>query len=996
MMVVFVSQCEKKALARTRRILDAFADRIGDRTWQTVITQEGLLAVKKLLRQTASKNTAVSCHYIRTRSITERAWVVGRQSAFNNRGVVPVNYTSKELIMDKLPSDTTKLIANQKLQPLTQHLFAVGYVALQLLEKMGVQNEKLKQLTFIAGVLHDIGKIDPEFQSWLLKQSKKNTDKNIPEDGAHIDAPSKFSFEKYPRHNEFSWVLSEALLRETNDFSPEQKNQILYGVYWHHRKPYRKASEEDKFARSEGIFLLMEDSLKKKQDDFYEKAKNVLKNITQIAESFNTSTLLPIFSSKFELAKKEVPSFKNYNPALSKLEQYQKAVTENALNNILRTAVISADRLVSSLCAEDLEEYLVERSLSQLVEKVSHGNGELLKGIEECLDGFKKRFPVSEQNSAQNTTAHKLAGLQKYAVMNDAANIGVLQGPAGCGKTKIVLEWATLTEVQKIIWVCPRVQVCQGLLHDLTHPDYLPNSRIEIFTGEYKKILSGGMSFEHAPDTEPCDYFSGDIVITTIDQIMNSALTHNNISSFVELMHAHVVFDEFHELIPIPGFNLLFAELMESKKLLGAKANTLLVSATPNYFFLKDFLNIPDKDIVTIDSFNSARYQIDFDVYDETEVISPLITKPYGNNTFVISNTAHDAQLGYLLHHNNENSLLFHSKYTKSDKVKLFNEVVESFKREGNRKFDVLRSGPIVQASLNISCDRMITELTSPENCLQRLGRLDRFGMNKFVNRYTIMVPESFDKMGKQTSSFAKFLSEQNIIKGTRAWLNFLKDKVSNGNELSINELYQYYREYYSESASLQAAKEDFLRALGKSVVLINKNISDPVSVLPKSKKNSSLIKILANSLRGDNCFVQMAVCKVSEILHIDMIDEYAYDLDTDLDKPQPNLTASVAQIRGYDNEDHNLVQHMRKKHHNIRCDIGYKKARNEWELIKEARSPDKPIYLSYTPSDLAKIGGTKAAHPSAIYYVISSNQPVGAMSIDRLKQHFMQIELSK
>lgn len=28
MIVTFVSQCEKKALARTRRVLDAFADRI--------------------------------------------------------------------------------------------------------------------------------------------------------------------------------------------------------------------------------------------------------------------------------------------------------------------------------------------------------------------------------------------------------------------------------------------------------------------------------------------------------------------------------------------------------------------------------------------------------------------------------------------------------------------------------------------------------------------------------------------------------------------------------------------------------------------------------------------------------------------------------------------------------------------------------------------------------------------------------------------------------
>ena len=66
MMVTFISQCEHKALNRTRRVLDAFANRIGSRTWQTVITEEGLQAVKKLLRKTATKNTAVSCHWIRS------------------------------------------------------------------------------------------------------------------------------------------------------------------------------------------------------------------------------------------------------------------------------------------------------------------------------------------------------------------------------------------------------------------------------------------------------------------------------------------------------------------------------------------------------------------------------------------------------------------------------------------------------------------------------------------------------------------------------------------------------------------------------------------------------------------------------------------------------------------------------------------------------------------------------------------------------------------
>lgn len=49
MIVTFISQCEKKAIPRTRRVLDAFADRIGDNTWETVITEDGLVAVKNLL-----------------------------------------------------------------------------------------------------------------------------------------------------------------------------------------------------------------------------------------------------------------------------------------------------------------------------------------------------------------------------------------------------------------------------------------------------------------------------------------------------------------------------------------------------------------------------------------------------------------------------------------------------------------------------------------------------------------------------------------------------------------------------------------------------------------------------------------------------------------------------------------------------------------------------------------------------------------------------------
>ena len=134
MMVTFVSQCEKKALNRTRRVLDTFANRIGDNTWQTVITQEGLKAVRKLLRKTASKSTAVSCHWIRSRHRSELLWVVGNKKCFNSEGYVPVNFTS----------------INSEIE-----------------ESFSVNIQVIALLASLAGFFHDIGKAMLLFQNKL-------------------------------------------------------------------------------------------------------------------------------------------------------------------------------------------------------------------------------------------------------------------------------------------------------------------------------------------------------------------------------------------------------------------------------------------------------------------------------------------------------------------------------------------------------------------------------------------------------------------------------------------------------------------------------------------------------------------------------------------------------------------------------------------------------------------------------------------------------------
>ncbi|MDK4706853.1 CRISPR-associated helicase Cas3' [Kingella negevensis] len=1003
MLVTFISQCEKKALNRTRRVLDAFANRIGDNVWHTAITEDGLDTVRRLLKSSATKSTAVSCHRVKTRQRSELIWVVGRKDAFNYLGYVPVNWTTKELPMD-LPIETKTILANTHGQALSQHLFAVGFLAYHLIGKLEINSLNLAKSAFIAGVLHDIGKLDPQFQTWVCTQYQKSTKAQkptptdepdnieLPEDGVHIDK-GKFSFETHPRHHEISWLLASSLLRDASELNSSQLSQIYHAIYWHHTRPYRK--EEKYFDRAEGIDKLWIKSLSPTMiEHFTNQMVAVLKDVKLIADKFmaddfNVQNLLPKWNYTYQLCKNDLPAYKNYNDLSDEINEFVADIKPNALNNLVRMAVITADRLVSKMPSEDLNDYLADGSLINVLDELMIDSGSLQTEIQRCLDGFNQKYPNSERNQKQSIAATQLAELQDTAEFEDRDNVAVLQGPAGCGKTKIALEWGLKTNAQKIIWVCPRVQVCLGILQDLTQADYLPNSNIEIFTGEFKKILTGGQSFENIADTLPDNYFSGDIVITTIDQVLNNIISHQKVTGMVDFMQSHVVFDEFHELIPMPAFNLLFAELTYAKKMRKHHANTLLVSATPHDYFVKEILGIDKAEIVRIDSFNQADYQIQFEPYDETAQANPLVINKMDDDktTFVITNTAQEAQLGFLLHQNDENAILLHSKYTKQDKAEWFAKVYNSFKQNGSGEYQILRSGQIVQASLNISCERMYSDLTSAENWLQRLGRLDRFDGNNAVDVYTTVYPENLQKNKGQGYILNEHLY---IFNSTKCWLDFIQRKLNNKTVVKINELYEIYQEFYTNTECEKEIKKDLEEALKEGVRLMNYKMNVPISIPARKTQKDSVAKIASVSLRGDSRFVQMAVCEVDSDLKLRFLDEYAYPEDTDHSKITVGLTESTNRIQGGKGEGKqdkkDLLAFMSSVHETVMKYKGleFPKIRNGRQILGFARSPEFPIYLSYTPTDLKAV--LRNGHQYAMYYVKTTKQPVGMMSRNKLE----------
>lgn len=180
MNVILVSQCSKNALKETRRIIDQFAQRTGERTWSTAITKDGLDTLRTLLRKTARRNTAVACHRIRGKSGSELLWIVGDSTCFNESGAVPTNTTSKNILRssDENNWNTLELITNLVCVAALFHDFGKSCKAFQKMlkskkpQKSEIRHEWISVVMFMTFIGND------DDEAWLKKLADGQFEKN--------------------------------------------------------------------------------------------------------------------------------------------------------------------------------------------------------------------------------------------------------------------------------------------------------------------------------------------------------------------------------------------------------------------------------------------------------------------------------------------------------------------------------------------------------------------------------------------------------------------------------------------------------------------------------------------------------------------------------------------------------------------------------------------------------------------------------------------------
>lgn len=743
-------------------------------------------------------------------------------------------------------------------QNLAAHNALVGLLARKIILTLYPERREWARAALMAGCAHDLGKVDPKFQEF----ARAGQLTAAAEDGAHIDETAKngkkFSFTKYPRHNEVSWALMR-LCFDSADGVRSLGNADLwragcYAVYWHHAKVLREKGVHREFGTLSDILGKLDKSL----PDTLTGVKALWSDI--LAQGDLASDLPGMRDVDLDLTdigSIPVPGFKEGYAKESNVLGDKRKITVliEAMRSAVRSAVISADRMVSAMSREELAQWLdawrasdrspTSEALPELPSLPSDESTALMAQIAQMRASYDSRGDHL-RNEQQAAAAAALA----------RQCVSVLRGPAGCGKTKIALEYIERVRPGQTFLVVPRTVIGQSLFEDLTRGlssgGYGIDVDVELCTGDLKLLHSQTLGRQETPADR---LLGATLVITTVDQILSIVLSHQRVDALTRVMRATMIFDEFHELFEIPGIALMFLELMQLRQEAAVAATrTLLVSATPNAYFLSK-LGIDARQVVPVETFNDKPFELRFGEFDESLPESHPFNDGLAAGVIAVSNTATQAQICAIAHRlKGQQTLCFHSKLTPADRRDAQKRIFESFGKGKGSDRHVLFAGPIVQASFDITTRHMLTEGCHAENWLQRLGRVNRFGdFERGMLTTYVLAPTV-----KHT-----VLSATHQRKRTKAWLSALRAQCdSRATPMwTLEQLYEFYEQFHGTPAAQDAYAEDFdgiLKESARKFDVDNEGASifDPMQLPPALRQKHKERILAASSLRGASSYV--------------------------------------------------------------------------------------------------------------------------------------------
>jgi CRISPR-associated endonuclease/helicase Cas3 len=785
----------------------------------------------------------------------------------------------------------------------------------------------------IACFLHDLGKIDLNFQEKVFRNEKDSSDFKLIE--KFFEEIKKVEID---RHEVISVIYSLIFLGNS-----ERDKKIRTAVLFHHYNQFYLNKDDIKafqiFQDYNGVYDYLS-FLINKEGEIKELLKNLLNYISSNIENEFAKEVIKKLEEKmnFDLIRKLRDNLDKARDVSTVMQFFEIPYKEDE-----HDLAKFYDFFVFLGCLRRCD-YSASGEVE--IEKDVNLDEIIYKGLDEKI---KNRLNV------ESLWQEKIIEQIKT---KDKKNI-VLIAPTGSGKTEFALLWAKENK-KKLIYTLP-LRVALNDLYLRFH-----NENGGYFESDFLGILHSTSFLEYLNEEKlgkPLDIdekkttaalFSYPLTLTTSDQVFLSSLKYYGFDKLISVYPtSSIVVDEIQTYNPE-----MAAIIIKTLKIIEElNGSILIMTATfPPYFreFIKDneYIKIDlervDEEIKNqVKNYNIKRHKIkvlDFGLflYDDGELkineqsfkkVKEILTQEENkdkNILIILNNVGKAIKIFEELEKDNEIKkrviknlnneeipLLLHSRIIEKEKSERIRTIKEALK--SGEKGMILVSTQIVEASVDIDFDLLITEASPIDSQIQRWGRIYRNRKSHYdEDSPNILILADIDNIDKGTSAiYDRRVVEKTIeilrqnqekildYKDERELIEKVFEQDINGkklNDVFINEIRKNleWLEYVS-SEKRSEAQRIFRRIAGVQVVIPDLMSKDDeierafAEVLLEDKKNwklpfestknDSIVKKVKEKV-GDSFKEKVTKWKLLEILYnysfnlpIFSFDRYRYKI---------------------------------------------------------------------------------------------------------------------
>ena len=380
----------------------------------------------------------------------------------------------------------------------------------------------------------------------------------------------------------------------------------------------------------------------------------------------------------------------------------------------------------------------------------------LLKGLlHKCDYSASANIPCEKKNdflldSIEEWRSGKFQynTLQEFCIANRNENI-MVTAPTGMGKTEAGLLWCGDNKCFFVLPLKTAINAMYGRIKELANDveaEELYKRRVALVHSDMKSYY---LKDANDKDTdydfnyeELSRQFCLPVTVCTPDQIFDFVLKYPGYEYKLAISsYSKFIIDEIQMYSPDILAAIIYA--IKMIHIMGGKVAVLTATLPP--FVKEELLKIFGDDVQLADFSSEGILRHNVKVFDDklkTDDIIEIVNETNSDTVkkyLVVCNTVKTANRIYreVSESNIDAEInLFHANFIKKDRMKKEKEIMKASEKELNEmtKPEIWISTSVVEASLDIDFDILITELSDLFSLFQRFGRTNRKGKKDFSN----------------------------------------------------------------------------------------------------------------------------------------------------------------------------------------------------------------------------------------------------------------------